>query len=175
MVAGPGRPEPISLQESDESAVRSGQLDAHWKKRWHRFQEYASWLAEPSLPRLSMARAAARYRASGGSRGKDFKTNSIDEIRDSLDFLLYDTIKLESRFDECLAPEGAYQLTGAGRGFVSYPLCLRDPGLFGVRNNQAERTLKILGLYPDSLKAGHWASQSIPNPGRQGETGRIQA
>ncbi|HEU0022323.1 MAG TPA: hypothetical protein VFR55_11715, partial [Dehalococcoidia bacterium] len=92
----------------------------------------------------------------GSRHSQDFKTNSIGEIRDSLDFLLYDTIKLESRFDECVSPGGAYQLAGAGKEFVSYLLCLREPGLFGLWNSQVERTVKFLGLYPATLSKGHW-------------------
>jgi len=161
MVARSDGPGQLSLLESYGSAVQSGQLKAYWKKRWQKFDQFAVWLAESSLPTLSMDQATALYRASGGLRGRDFKTNSIEEIRDSLDFLLYDTIKLESRFEECLAPEGAYQLTGAGRGFVSYLLCLREPGLFAVWNGPVERMLKLLGLYTLVLNQGHWGLRYI--------------
>lgn len=161
MVARPGRPDQLTLREPYVSAVQSGQLDAFWKKRWRRSEEYADWLAESTLAALSMEQATALYRASGGSRVKEFRASPIEEIRDSLDFLLYDNIKLESRFDECVSPEGAYQLAGAGQGFVSYLMCLREPSLFGVWNNQAERALKILGLYPETLGKGHWGLRYI--------------
>ena len=161
MVARPGRPDQLTLRETYVSTAQSGQLVAYWKKRWHRSDEFAGWLAEARLPALSMEQAIALYRASGGGRSGDFKANSIDEIRDSLDFLLYDTIKLEGRFDECVSPEGAYRLAGAGQGFVSYLLCLREPNLFGLWNNQAECMLKALGSYPDTLRKGHWGLRYI--------------
>ena len=75
-------------------------------------------------------------------------------MRDSLDFLLYDTIKLEGRFDECAADGGAYRLPGAGKEFVSWLLCLRNPTLFGVWNSNAERMLRRIGAYPESMKRG---------------------
>jgi hypothetical protein len=162
MVARSGRPHQlITLREAYESAVQAGQLDAHWRKRWDGVQHFGAWLAQPALPALSLEQAVALYHASGGSRTSDFKANSIDEIRDSLDFLLYDTIKLESRFEECVAAEGAFQLEGAGPGFMSYLLCLREPDLFGIWNRQAERTLKVLELYPATLGQGHWGLRYI--------------
>jgi len=161
MVTRPRRPDHLTLRESYLSAFQSGQLDAQWKKRWQKSEEYAGWLSEAMLPALSMEQANSLYRASGGRQHKDFTANPIDEIKDSLDFLLYDTIKLESRFDECVSPEGAYQLAGASKGFVSYLLCLREPSLFGLWNNQAERALKVLGLYPETLGKGHWGLRYI--------------
>jgi len=156
MVARSGHPDWITLRGSYGSAVQAGQLDAYWRKRWQKFEQFAVWLSGPSLPTLSIEQATALYRASGSRHSQDFKTNSIGEIRDSLDFLLYDTIKLEGRFDECVSPGGAYQLAGAGKEFVSYLLCLREPGLFGLWGSQVERSLKFLGLYPATLSQGHW-------------------
>jgi len=101
-----------------------------------------------------MDHALELYRASGGRDAAGFKTNTIEDIRDGLDFLLYDNIKLEGRFDECAAPEGAYRLAGAGREFPSYLLCLSNPGLFAVWNANAEGLLKQAGLLPVSIKHG---------------------
>jgi len=101
-----------------------------------------------------MSRALTLYRASGSSRIAEFETNSIEEVRDSLDFLLYDTIKLEGRFSECASDGGAYKLAGAGKEFVSYLMCLRDSTLFAVWNRPAEGALKLLGMYPATLRDG---------------------
>ena len=94
------------------------------------------------------------YRASGGRESAAFAATPIEEVRDTLDFLLYDTIKLEGRFDECASPEGAYKLPGAGREFVSWLLCLRNPSLLGVWNANSERLLKLLNAYPESMNRG---------------------
>ena len=67
---------------------------------------------------------------------------------------MYDTIKLEGRFDECVIPGGAYKLAGAGKEFVSWLLCLRNPALFGVWNGNAERMLRRTGTYPETMKRG---------------------
>ena len=40
---------------------------------------------------------------------------------------MYDTIRLEGRFQECAAEGGAYKSAGAEKEFVSYLLCLKDP------------------------------------------------
>jgi hypothetical protein len=68
--------------------------------------------------------------------------------------LLYDTIRLEARFDECAAEEGGYKLAGAGKEFVSFLLCLRDPGLFAPWNSNTERMLRVMGNYPPGLGRG---------------------
>ena len=127
---------------------------AYRRKKWLRSAEFYRWLQEDELPGLEMDQALDLYRASGGRDIAGFKTNTIEDIRDGLDFLLYDNIKLEGRFDECAAPEGAYRMAGAGREFPSYLLCLSNPGLFAVWNANAEGLLKQAGLLPAGIKRG---------------------
>jgi len=127
---------------------------AYRRKKWFRSVEFHGWLREDELPSLEMDQALDLYRASGGRDIAGFKTNTIEDIRDGLDFLLYDNIKLEGRFDECAAPEGAYRMAGAGKEFPSYLLCLSDPGLFGVWNANAEVLLKQAGLLSAGVKRG---------------------
>ena len=129
-------------------------LQAYRRKKWRRSAEFRGWLQQDTLESLSMDQALDLYRASGGRESARFKTNPIEEVRDGLDFLLYDNIKLEGRFDECAAPDGAYRMAGAGKEFPSYLLCLSEPGLFAVWNGNAERLLKRAGLFPVSLKRG---------------------
>ena len=129
-------------------------LQAYRRKKWQRSAEFNGWLQQDALTTLGMSQALELYRASGGRNTAQFKTNAIEEVRDCLDFLLYDNIKLEGRFDECAAPEGAYRMAGAGKEFPSYLLCLSNPGLFGVWNNNAERLLSRAGLLPVTMKRG---------------------
>jgi len=124
------------------------------RKKWLRSAEFHQWLQQDALLELTMDQALELYRASGGRDTAEFKTNTIEDVRDGLDFLLYDTIKLEGRFDECAAPEGAYRMAGAGLEFPSYLLCLSNPGLFGVWNANAEGLLKQAGLLPSNIKRG---------------------
>jgi hypothetical protein len=154
MGIGLGNPRQLALLESYQQAVEMGQLESYRKRRWRQAEEFVSWLTQAALPSLSMQQAIALYRASGGNRSGEFKANPIEEVRDSLDFLLYDTIKLEGRFDECVSDDGAYQLSGAGKEFMSYLLCLREPALLGIWNTHAERALRWWGLYPETLKKG---------------------
>lgn len=130
-------------------------MDAYRKRRWAGSERFAVWLAEAGLPSLSEPQALTLYRASGGRRSQEFKSNPIEEIRDSLDFLLYDTIKLEGRFDECASADGAYKLAGAGKEFYSYLLCLRDPNLFAVWSPPGEKLLRRLKINSDGLRQGN--------------------
>ena len=124
------------------------------RKKWLRSAEFYQWLQQDDLLTMTMDQALELYRASGGRDTAKFKTNTIEDIRDGLDFLLYDNIKLEGRFDECAAPEGAYRMAGTGREFPSFLLCLSNPGLFGVWNANAVALLKQAGLLPSSIKRG---------------------
>lgn len=144
----------LALRDTYGEALRRGQLRRYRKRRWDQALEFAAWLSEKALLSMSVDRALTLYRASGSNRTAEFETNPIEEVRDSLDFLLYDTIKLEGRFSECASDGGAYKLVGAGKEFVSYLMCLRDPTLFAVWNRPAEGALKLLGMYPATLRNG---------------------
>ena len=137
-----------------EEGLASGADAAFRKRRWGRAAEFAGWLEQEALASLELPQALQLYRASGGRRAAEFAGTSIEELRDSLDFLLYDTIKLEGRFDECASDAGAYRLPGAGRDFVSWLLCMRNPALLGVWNRNAERMLIHLGSLPETMKRG---------------------
>ena len=153
--------DPASLREGFLAAQLSGGLPTAAVRRWKDSERLAYLLSEDALASLTTEQAGALYRACGGAKGKDFRGNPVEEIRDSLDFLLYDTIKLEGRFQECVADEGAYKLSGAGKEFASFALCLREPRLFGVWNAGAERALRRLGMYPGTLNRGPWGIRYI--------------
>ena len=154
MGLGPGSGKWAGLWEKYQQALGLGQLERYRQRRWQRAGEFAGWLTEPTLPSLAMEQAESLYWGSGGSRTREFKTNLIDEVRESLDFLLFDNLRLEGRFEECAAEEGAYKLAGAGKEFASYVLCLKNPSLFAVWNAHAERALRLLGVYPKTLRTG---------------------
>ena len=135
-------------------AVSTGADSAYRKRRWGRAAEFAGWLEQSALASLEASQALRLYRASGGRRAAVFAGTPIEELRDSLDFLLYDTIKLEGRFDECASEGGAYSLPGTGREFVSWLLCMRNPAILGVWNGNAERMLKRLGSFPATMNRG---------------------
>ena len=136
----------FTLAEDDQ------RLTNYRRKKWSRSEEFQQWLDQKALLELTMDQALSLYRASGSRYASGFKTNTIEAVRDGLDFLLYDNIKLEGRFDECAAPGGAYRLEGTGREFHSYLLCLSNPSLFAVWNNNAEVLLKEARLLPTNIK-----------------------
>lgn len=104
---------------------------------------------------MTQIQADALYRGAGGRHITRFRTNPIEEVRDAVDFLLFDTIKLENRFEECALETGGFGLAGAGREWPSYLLTLREPSLFGPWSPHTERALRRLGILPPGLKHGH--------------------
>ena len=145
---------PADLRRIHDEALEAGKLDAYRKRRWSGAAEFAGWLEQDTLTHLSSEQALRLYRASGGRDSTALSAIPIEEVRDSLDFLLYDTIKLEGRFDECVSPGGAYKLAGVGREFISWLLCLRNPALFCVWNGNAEKMLRRVGMFPAAMKRG---------------------
>ena len=135
-----------ALGRAYSKAEAEPKIAKYRRRKWARLREFAGWIDEAALTSLNMEQAQLLYAASGGTHRQNFSNNPIDEIRDSLDFLLYDTVKLEGRFQECADDAGAFKLTGAGKDFVSYLLCLAKPRLFAVWNANAEKVLRKLGL-----------------------------
>ena len=149
------------LVSAFEKDLSNGILRNYTEKKFGRCSEFSKWLTEDMLPLLSIEQSLDLYKSSGGRKTPQFKENSIEDIRDAIDFLLYDTIKLEGRFDECVSDIGAYKLLGASKEFVSYLLNLRDPSLFGIWNQSSERALKLLGWYTTDLRKGPWGIRYI--------------
>ena len=146
MVTGPGGTDWVALREDFVQARAQPHLQNYRRKRWLLSDKFAGWIGDIALPSLSMEQALSLYAAAGGRHQAAFKSNSILEIQDTLDFLLYDTVGLEGRFHECGAESGAYKLAGAGKEFISYLLCVKDPMLFAVWNSNVERAVKKLGM-----------------------------
>ena len=146
----------FQLAQAYRETAQTGALASYWKRKWQRAREMESWLDQECVPSLTEEKVKALYRASGSSKGKEFASNSLADVADTLDFLLYDTITLEARINECVAEQGAYKLAGAGKEFASFLLCLRQPALLAVWNTAAERALRRLGRYPRSMSKGHW-------------------
>jgi hypothetical protein len=154
MVTGPGGSDWVALGEDFLQAQTQPYFQNYRRKRWQLFDTFSEWINEVSLPSLSTAQAQSLYAAAGGRHRRVFNSNSILEIQETLDFLLYDTITLEGRFQECSAENGAYKLAGAGKEFISYLLCVKDPVLFAVWNSNIEKLLKKVGMQTRALTRG---------------------
>ena len=114
MAAGSGAARPLGLWETYREADARGYLAEYRRRRWSRFAECRSWLAQEVLAGLSWQQALILFRASGARGIREFRTNQLEEVRDTLDFLLYDTITLEVRFAECAASGGFLQWARLG-------------------------------------------------------------
>ena len=154
MGAGSANSSWLNIVEEYQRTWDDSRLVKRRERRWSRSDEFSEWLKQENLANLSMDQALTLHRAAGGGRAGEFKTNPIEDIRDTLDFLLYDTVKLEGRFEECAADGGGFKLGGAGKEFVSYVLCLQQPGLLAVWNSYAEGTLRRLGTLSRGMKTG---------------------
>ncbi|MDE2785587.1 MAG: hypothetical protein OXL37_02905 [Chloroflexota bacterium] len=142
------------LAETFRRAEQGGELDAYRRRRWGN-DGRADWLDQDYLPSLTEIEASALYRGAGGRQAKQFGANPIEYVRDAVDFLLYDTIKLENRFDECATETGGFGLVGASKEWPSYLLTLREPMLFAPWSPHTERALRRLGMLPPGLRGGH--------------------
>ena len=149
------QPDWSALAASYQAAATADALPSYRRRRWNCADQPQEWLTQGHLPSLTEAQALTLYRAAGGRHTAQFRTNPIAEVRDAADFLLYDTINLESRFDECASPEGGFGLNGAGREWPSYLLTLHEPALFAPWSPHTERGLRRLGMFPAALKRGH--------------------
>ena len=76
------------LWETFLTASNDPLLAGFRKKRWGEFEKRRSWLDQDALPDLSLEQSLVLFRASGSRGIKSFKDNELDEVRDSLDFLL---------------------------------------------------------------------------------------
>ena len=144
-----------ALSHAFRQAVASGELDSFRRRRWTYADDPGGWLEQDALATLAQSQADVLYRGAGGRQITKFRTNSIAEVRDAVDFLLYDTIKLENRFEECALETGGFGLVGAGREWPSYLLTLREPTLFAPWSPHTERALRGLRMLPPGLKQGH--------------------
>ena len=142
------------LAETFRRAEQDGELNAFRKRRWGN-DGRADWLDQDYLTALTEAEALALYRGAGGRQVKRFGANPIADVRDAVDFLLYDTIKLENRFEECATESGGFGLAGAGKEWPSYLLTLREPTLFAPWSPHTERALRRLGMLPRGIRKGH--------------------
>ena len=143
-----------ALADAFRRAEHDGELIAFRKRRWGN-DGRAHWLDQDYLPSLTEAEAKALYQGAGGRQAKRFAGNPIADVRDAVDFLLYDTIKLENRFEECATETGGFGLAGAGKEWPSYLLTLREPTLFAPWSPHTERTLRRLGMLPPGFRSGH--------------------
>jgi hypothetical protein len=143
-----------AIADNFRRADQGGELDAFRRRRWGN-DGRADWLKQDHLASLTDAEATTLYRGAGGRQTKRFRTNPIAEVRDAVDFLLYDTIKLENRFEECATETGGFGLAGAGREWPSYLLTLREPTLFAPWSPHTERTLRRFGMLPAGFRNGH--------------------
>lgn len=143
-----------ALAESFHRADQDGELAAFRRRRWGN-DGRANWLDQDYLPSLTEAEARVLYRGARGRGARRFDANPIEDVRDAVDFLLYDTIKLENRFEECATETGGFGLAGAGKEWPSYLLTLREPTLFAPWSPHTERALRRLSMLPPRFRGGH--------------------
>jgi len=119
-----------------------------------RFQGLSHLFSEEHLPKLTLDEAEELYvglrTGSKSSRTRqlhNFKKNSLQSIRKSIEYLLYGTEPLHKRFSELVDADGEHKLSGAAEDFVSTVLHVSNPQEYAVWNTSAFDGLEELGLH----------------------------
>jgi predicted restriction endonuclease len=119
-----------------------------------RFQGLPHLFSEEHLPKLTMDEAEELYiglrTGSKSSRTRqlhNFRKNSLESIRTSLEYLLYGDEPLHVRFSELVDSDGEYKLSGGAEDFVSTVLHVYNPQKYAVWNTSAIDGLEELGFH----------------------------
>ena len=125
-------------------------LDRMRKRKWAKARIAHKLIQEDRIQALTPNEAGELYRSLPISQGKrsDFLDNPIEELRESLWFLLYEELSYEMRVWEFLDDMGGYRLKGGDRSLAAALFFTREPSLYGLVNTNVEKGLRRLGMAP---------------------------
>ena len=125
-------------------------LDSMRKRKWGKASIAHELIQEERIQGLMPDEADELYRSLPISQGKrsQFVSNPIDELRESLWFLLYEQLSYEMRVWEFLDDMGGYGIKGGERSLVAALFFTKDPLLYGLVNTNVEKGLRRLGMAP---------------------------
>ena len=125
-------------------------LEGMRKRKWAKVRIALELIQEERIQGLTQDEASELYRSLPISQGKrsDFLDNPIEELRESLWFLLYEELSYEMRVWEFLDDMGGYRLKGGDRSLAAALFFTREPLLYGLVNTNVEKGLRRLGMAP---------------------------
>src|SRR5581483_6710387 len=74
----------------------------------------------------------------------------LPRLREALALLVDERVPLSTRLDQVRPPGGKPMVRGLGPGVITLILHFVDPGRYGILNATSERSIKRLGLYPET-------------------------
>jgi hypothetical protein len=138
------------LQESEAGGYE--QRHADW---WGHFslQVTPEW-----IDNLTETQALELYKTTGWGvklYHRTFIESGLDRIRAALRYLLYSDDPIEERFFNVVDGRGTHKLSGVGREFASFLLCLHDNQQYGIWNGTVDIGLKLLKMTPRRERGEH--------------------
>jgi len=109
-------------------------LDRMRKRKWAKARIAHKLIQDDRIQALTPNEAGELYRSLPIPQGKrsDFLGNPIEELRESLWFLLYEELSYEMRVWEFLDDMGGYRLKGGDRSLAAALFFTREPSLYGL-------------------------------------------
>ena len=86
---------------------------------------------------------------------RTFLESGLDRIKASLRYLLYGHDPIEDRFFNIVDSQGTHKLSGVGREFASYLLCIHDNQQYGIWNGAVDDAFKLLKMTPRRQRGEH--------------------
>jgi hypothetical protein len=110
------------------------------------------------IENLTEAQALELYKTTGWGvklYQRTFLESGLERIKDSLRYLLYGDDPVEERFLSVVDSRGTHKLSGVGREFASFLLCLHDNHQYGIWNGQVDEGLRLLRASPRRQRGEH--------------------
>ncbi len=125
-------------------------LDTVRRRKWAKAGIAHELIQGERIQELTLDEAGELSRSLPISQGKrsDFLSNPIEELQESLWFLLYEELSYEMRVWEFLDDMGSYRVNSGDRSLVAALFFTRDPLLYGLVNTNVDKGLRQLGMSP---------------------------
>ena len=122
-------------------------LDRMRKRKWAKARIAHKLIQDDRIQALTPNEAGELYRSLPIPQGKrsDFLGNPIEELRESLWFLLYEELSYEMRVWEFLDDMGGYRLKGGDRSLAAALFFTREPSLYGLVNTNVGKGSEATG------------------------------
>lgn len=138
--------------------INSAEAQEWINKRWEDHGRWKEWIAPEKIDNLSDEELKTKffeyYNKGAGrhpfdARWRNKITEDMAKFRETLKFLLDETIPLEHRLNEVLNSDGTYHINGMGKALVTSLLMDLNLDKYSTWNGKTEISLKVLGLMPN--------------------------
>jgi len=140
-----------------------------WKeKRWKYHKRWKEWIDPNKLDTLSddeLKRRFLEYFNEGAGRHpfnaiyRDRIVRDIKKFRETMKFLLNESIPVRERLNEILNKDGRFHIEGIGKALATSILMDLDPQKYATWNNKTNMGLEALGLTPQFARGDDWGTK----------------